>query len=641
MELLAGDLCPEKAEPSSCAALASLLSLLAKIPAVVWSTDSECRFTTLAGAGLRELGVDGKDHVRTTIASLFSCSTLDEAALRAHQKALQGEHGTFHAEVNGHVLEAHVEPLRGSDQAIIGVIGVALDRTERLVADRALRLSEQSYRSLVEEAPYAICRVTMSGQLLQVNPAMLEMLGYDTSAELLERDLPLIFAAPADFDELRRALLEAGAFQGLESTWVRCNGQEIRVSVGGRAVRSQAGEVLYLDVIAQNVTERKQLEAQLRQAQKMQAIGQLAGGVAHDFNNLLTVIGGQVEVVLLGTVDVDVQFRLEEVKRAAERAATLTRQLLAFSRRQVLQNKVIDLNRVISHMSQMLTRLIGENIELTFVPGDEVGHVKADPNQIEQALMNLAVNARDAMPQGGRLTVGTSHVRIGAGPAQQPGAIEPGEYVLITVKDTGHGMDRHTQSRIFEPFFTTKKTGEGTGLGLSMVYGVVRQSGGHIQVESEPGRGSTFKIYLPCVGGSEPVQPAPVPVVSPRGNESILLVEDEEGVRDLMAMHLRSLGYRVLTAHDGAAAVDVIQSHPGTIDVLLSDIVMPRMGGRELAKELKRSVAHLKVVLISGYAGHAVAEKDLGFPDATFLPKPFSMHALAQTIREVLDGPRR
>jgi CheY-like chemotaxis protein len=404
-------------------------------------------------------------------------------------------------------------------------------------------------------------------------------------------------------------------------------------------VRDETGQVEYLDVVAENVTERKQLEAQLQQAQKMQAIGQLAGGVAHDFNNLLTVIGGQVEVVLLRGLDADVKLRLEEVKRAGNRAAKLTSQLLAFSRRQVLQSRVLELNRVISDMSRMLTRLIGEHIELTFIPGDDLGRVKADPHQIEQVLMNLAVNARDAMPRGGRLTIETAHLKIAALSSPETGGIAPGQYVLIRVVDTGHGMDQSTMSRIFEPFFTTKKTGEGTGLGLAMVYGIVEQSGGHIRVESNVGHGSTFKIYLPCVAEVETNLPAPVSAASPGGSEGILLVEDNQSVRELAAAYLQGLGYRVLTAHDGSVALRLMETHSGDVDLLLSDIMMPNMGGRELVRELKKSRPSLKVVFVSGYVGHEAGQQDLSFPDAAFLAKPFSMQTLARTVRHALDGP--
>ncbi len=406
MDLFSGDLCPQNRVPTPCPTLASLVALLDGIPALLWATDLELRFTSLTGAGLEATGIRVKDFTGEPIESLFQYSGRKQQAMRAHRQALQGQAGTFRVDVGGRDLEAHVQALRGADRAVIGIVGVALDGTERLVAERARRISEQSSRLLIEEAPYAICRITESGQLLQVNSAMLETLGYGpaTEADLLACDLPPVFAVAADFVALRQGLLNDSTVQGFETTWIGRSGHKIQVRVGGRAIRDAAGAVLYFDLLAENITDRKQLEERLSQAEKMQAIGQLAGGVAHDFNNLLTVIGMQLEVALQKTLDNDVQRRLEDAKRAAERAAALTKQLLAFSRRQVLHSKILDLNRLIEQLSHMLGRLLRENIELTLTLESDLGSVKADPNQIEQVLINLAVNAQDAMPQGGRPT---------------------------------------------------------------------------------------------------------------------------------------------------------------------------------------------------------------------------------------------
>jgi len=625
-------------EPPS--ASTSLHSLLGAIPAVLWTTDLDLRFTALAGAGLQAIKVRPDEYVGASADTLFPTGPGEMRATQAHRRALSGEASSFECSIRARDLEAHVRPLCSPDGAITGVIGVAVDGTDRMVAGRALRLAEQSYRSLIEGAPYAICRSTLSGQMLQVNRPMVEMLGYESETELLMRDLRAeVFAVGGKFDDFRRRLLDKNNYRGFECSWQRRDGTELQVRAAGRAVRHKAGEVLYLDILAENVTDQKQLEAQLRQAQKMQAIGQLAGGVAHDFNNLLTVIHGQVEILLRQSTENDaLQVRLEEVQRAADRASTLTRQLLAFSRRQVLQSKVVDLNRVISHTSGMLARLITETIELTFVPAPDAAFVLADPTQIEQVLMNLVVNARDAMPDGGKLTIETANVLLDAISARMLGVSDPGEYVLITVRDSGHGMDRQTQASIFEPFFTTKGTGEGTGLGLAMVYGVVKQSGGHIRVESEPGLGTTFRIYLPRVAAPEPTREEHASASSPSGKETILLAEDEEGVRTLVADYLRSLGYKVLTAADGMVAKQVARSHPGTIDLLISDMVMPKAGGRDLAEELKKTTPQLKVILVSGYAGDTVVGRDLDSLGVHFLQKPFPMQLLARTVRDLLDG---
>ena len=639
MNALLDDLCPDKNRPE-CLPLTSLLALLRRVPALLWSADTEARFTSLSGAGLELVGIDAEEYTGKPIERLFGGDGQNERPRAAHLAALQGAGSSFYAEINGRDVQAHLEPVRAADGNVTGVIGVGLDLTDRMVAERALRLSEHSYRSLIEGAPYAICRCTSDGQLLQVNRAMLEMLGYDPSwdGELLLRDLPLIFARGA-FEKFRTEALESGAVHGMETSWLSRDGGEIQVRISGRSMRDHAGVVLYLDVLAEDVTGKKRLEEQLTQAQKMQAVGQLAGGVAHDFNNLLTVIGGNVEMLMHSTEDEEELQRLSAVKHAADRAAVLTRQLLAFSRRQVLQSKVVDLNQVVQHLIGMIRRLIKENVELTFVPARGLGYVRIDPYQIEQVLINLTVNAQDAMPGGGQLIIETRNVHIPDSEGRRNGDVPIGDYVLVQVCDTGHGMSSDVQARIFEPFFTTKKMGEGTGLGLSMAYGVVQQSGGHIRFESTPGAGTTFQIYLPRVAGAQADgTTASSPSSMPRGNETILLAEDESSVRDLIATYLGSLGYSVLTASNGIEGLAVARTHPDTIHLLLSDFVMPKLGGRELAGELKKLAPQVKVIFLSGYAGHAVSAKDLDLPDARFLPKPLSLELLAKTVRTVLDA---
>jgi PAS domain S-box-containing protein len=607
--------------------------MVEKIPAVVWTTDLGYRLTSLSGSALVSLGVRADEHIGNLVASLFAGTR----ALDAHCAAATGQGGTFEAEIGRRDLQARVEPVRNAEGRITGTIGVGLDNTDQLVAHRALRLSEQSYRSLIEDAPYAICRCSSNGDLLQVNRAMLEMLGY-SEPDLLVRNLRWdIFAEPTSFDDFLVLLRGSAACQGFDGRWLRQDGTCVSVSVGGRSARDSAGGLSYLDVVAENVTQRKHLEDQLRQAQKMQAIGQLAGGIAHDFNNMLTVIRGQIEVMAEEMLASDpFRPRIEEVERASERATALTRQLLAFSRRQVLQTKVLDLNSVIANLNQMLVRLIGENIELDFLPAADLWPVKVDPGQMEQVLMNLAVNARDAMPEGGKLVIETSNVSHGRVCLDRNNAIEISDHVLVTVRDTGHGMDDETRARIFEPFFTTKQAGRGTGLGLSLVYGVIKQSGGYITAESVPGQDTMFKIYLPRTNGpkEETARHSPTPV--PNGHETILVAEDDESIRQLVASFLRSHGYHVLTAADGSNALEILQEHGPRIDLLLSDVVMPKMGGRELAQGLRKKMPRLKVVLVSGYAGDP--ERTSGLEAARFVQKPFSMHHLASTVREVLDS---
>ena len=393
--------------------------------------------------------------------------------------------------------------------------------------------------------------------------------------------------------------------------------------------------------LQEQIAEHKRLEKQFLQSQKMEAIGQLTGGIAHDFNNMLTVIIGYSELMLQRLkADDPLRSEVEQVKEAGVRASLLTRQLLAFSRKQVLQPRVLDLNAVLTNMDRMLQRLIDENIDLVTMPSPGLGRVHADPGQIEQIIMNLAVNARDAMPQGGKLTIETANVELDDAYAREHVSVKPGPYVMLAVSDTGCGMDAETQARIFEPFFTTKEPGKGTGLGLSTVYGIVKQSGGDIWVYSEPGRGTTFKIYLPWVEGAvETVEPGVAPARDARGSETILLVEDDMGIRRLVRQVLAERGYWVLEAIHGTHAIQISEQHTVPIHLLVTDVVMPGMSGRELAEHLKPSRPNMKVLFMSGYTDKAIVHHGELDPGTAFLQKPFTPDALARKVREVLDSP--
>ena len=390
-----------------------------------------------------------------------------------------------------------------------------------------------------------------------------------------------------------------------------------------------------------NESQKHELETALRQAQKMEAVGRLAGGVAHDFNNLLTVIKGHGDLMIDRLEPTNPLYTSAiQIEKASDRAASLTRQLLAFCRMQVLQPKVVDLNKLVSEMCSLLKRLIREDISFTFRPGASLGRVKVDPGQIEQVLMNLTVNARDAMPQGGSITVETSSVIVDEALAKARPPMQPGRYVVIAVVDTGHGMDANTKARIFEPFFTTKEQGQGTGLGLATVYGVVKQSGGCIWAESEPGKGARFEVYLPVVDEPEAAPEAQQPgVESARQSEVVLIVEDEEGVRNLASEFMKSAGYSVLTATDGKQAVAVAELAPGKIHVLVTDVVMPAMRGPELSKRLKARYPDLKVIYMSGYLEYSRDAEEF-LEEGFFLQKPFSRETLVSKVREALTTDR-
>jgi two-component system, cell cycle sensor histidine kinase and response regulator CckA len=387
--------------------------------------------------------------------------------------------------------------------------------------------------------------------------------------------------------------------------------------------------------------EQKQLEDRLRQAHKMEAVGRLAGGVAHDFNNLLTIIRGNTDLLQdREGADAFHQKCVAQIQKAAGRAVSMTRQLLAFSRMQVLQPRVLDLNGVVAEMGKMLPRLIGEHIEYSFSPDPKLASVKADPGQIEQVILNLAVNARDAMPRGGKLSMRTANISINEVEAAKRPPMTPGRYILLSVSDTGHGMDEATKAHIFEPFFTTKEIGKGTGLGLATVYGVVKQSGGFIWVDSSLGEGTTFEVYLPQVAGQAANDEAEQkPSAIRGGSETVLVVEDEAGVRELACQFLRVKGYTVLEAEGGLEALAVSRRHPGTIHLLLSDMVMPKMSGGELAAELKAIRPEIRVAFMSGYSEFSRGDLGKGFPEAPVLQKPFSPASLVEIVREALALP--
>jgi len=537
-------------------------------------------------------------------------------------------------------VRAHTIAVRGDDGKTVGVRGVVTDITERKRSEEELSKSEERYRDLVENAHDIIYSQDLAGNYTSMNKAGAQITGY-THAEALALNITQTVAPEclATAREMLTAKLAGERVTAYEMDIIAKDGHRITVEANTKLVYHD-GVAVGIQGIARDVTERKLLEEQLRQSQKMEAIGQLAGGVAHDFNNLLTAINGYASLALQRLEDGHpIRSYLEEVKKAGDRAANLTRQLLAFGRKQILQPVAVNLNDVVTDMNKMLRRLIGEDIELSAKLDPALKRIKADPGQIEQVLVNLVVNARDAMPEGGKLTIETARIELDQEYANTHVGVAPGDYVMLAVSDTGTGMEEATQARIFDPFFTTKEKGKGTGLGLSTVYGIVKQSGGSIWVYSEPGHGTTFKVYLPQVAATPHKTETAVVELAPSGGmETILLVEDEDVVRGLAAKILEQSGYKVLAASRGAEAIQMCRQRTEPIHLLLTDVVMPETSGKEVADRMTELLPGLRVLYMSGYTDEAIVHHGVLDSNVEFIQKPFTPFALVRKVREVLDS---
>jgi PAS domain S-box-containing protein len=522
--------------------------------------------------------------------------------------------------------------------------GVMVDVSDRLQAVETLRKDEKRFRTIFERTAVGIALVDMEGRLKECNPALQEMLGY-RKEELLTKNFSQFVHQDdqsIDLDLYKKLLSEMHDHYQVEKRCIRKDGGVVWGRVNVSLVRDAGGNPQYTIHMVENINEWRQLETQFLQSQKMETVGRLAGGIAHDLNNLLTVLSGYSQLSLIDIKEDDpLKANLQEIKSATERAAQLTRQLLVFSRRQVLDMKVLDLNTIVQGLEKMLRRIIGEDVELIINLAEDLGGVKTDPGQIEQVLLNLVVNAKDAMPEGGKLILETNNVELDEDYARTHISVIPGRYVLLSVSDTGCGMSPEVKERIFDPFFTTKAKDKGTGLGLSTVYGIVKQSGGHIWVYSELSQGATFKIYLPRfeeeAAASEAFAEKEKGGDLLRGSEIVLLVEDEPSVRSLAARVLRGQGYTVLEAANGEEAMTIAQEPIiKEIHLLLTDVVMPQMGGKELVERFKLLYPGVKILFISGYADKAIAHQALLEPGLPFLEKPFSPTDLAKKVREVL-----
>jgi PAS domain S-box-containing protein len=505
-----------------------------------------------------------------------------------------------------------------------------------MAARYLLKEKDKKFRLLFEEHPQPMLVLDVAKQkFLEVNSAAAELYGY-TQEEFQRLSLRDLQAEPAS-----EPLPSGGADIAKSSplVWKHRTKQGRVIDVEAALHEIEYGGRTVQLAVLMDITSRRQLEDQLRQAQKMEAVGMLAGGVAHDFNNLLTIITGYSQLILLNLPTSDPnRHSVEQIMKAGERAAALTRQLLAFSRRQILQPKVLDLNTLVTRLSAMLQRLIGEDIDLRLVLRPELGRVSADPGQLEQVMMNLVVNARDAMPRGGTLTIETANVKLDETYAGRHISVGPGPYVMLAVNDTGFGMDQATKERLFEPFFTTKGSGKGTGLGLSTVFGIVKQSGGSVDVCSEPSRGTSVKVYLPRIDKPVSVEPEPSHRRAARGSETILLVEDDEMVRNLVRETLEREGYKIIDAADPVEARRQAENYKGQIQLLITDVIMPKVSGKELAAALAGRRPDMKVMYMSGYTDSAIVNSGILQKEVAFLQKPFTPDALALKVREVLEG---
>ena len=547
-----------------------------------------------------------------------------------------------------YVIKEHVKRL---GPAVRSAMERQRVRLEHKRAEEKLRESERKYRSLHESLMDAVASVDLAGHMLEFNGVFESMLGY--SAEEIHRltysDITPARWHASEAQIIAEQVLKRGYSDVYEKEYRRRDGTIVPVELRTFLVRDEAEAPTGMWAVVRDISARKQAEAerekleeQLRLSQRLEAIGSLAGGIAHDFNNLLSVILCCTDFAMAGVRENDrVREELLEVKKAGERAVALTRQILAFSRKQILQPVVLNLNQIAAGVEKMLRRILGEDIDYLQALAPDLGLVRADPGQVEQVLMNLVVNARDAMPNGGKLTIETHNVDLDAEYAARHVAVAPGPYICFAVTDTGCGMDKQTQARIFEPFFTTKEKGKGTGLGLSTVYGIVKQSGGNIWVYSEPGQGTTFKVYLPRdLSASTTVTGSRLPAIQDqlRGTETVLLVEDEEAVRDVAKRILHEAGYTVLTAATPDDALLACKTQQGKIHLLLTDVVMPQMSGRTLADRLMVARPGIKVLYMSGYADDAILHHGTLAPGTQFIGKPFSAANLARRVREVLDS---
>jgi two-component system cell cycle sensor histidine kinase/response regulator CckA len=613
-------------------------------PIGIYRTTREGRFASVNAAFVRALGYEAVEEVLSLdlLRDVYFDSADRERAIAENER--RGGESAFELRFKRRDgtpfwVRVHARAVRGESGAIGHYEGFVYDIDESKQAEKEMRRSEERFRRLFDSNTIGIAIADLAGGILETNAAYLNMLGY-TREELLAGEFRWDTLTPPEHrarDQIAVQQLQAtGVAQPWEKELLRKDGSRVPVLIGVAMLEaSEASCIAYIV----DLSALKRLEDQFRQAQKMEAVGQLAGGIAHDFNNLLTAILGYSDLLLTEVGEGSaLEESIGEIRKAGERAASLTRQLLAFSRRQVLEPKVLDVNALVENLEKMLRRLIGEDVELVTDLAPHIGRVQADAGQIEQVIMNLVVNARDAMPKGGTLRIETRNAELDEGYSGEHGVVGPaGSYVMFAVSDTGAGMSAETKAHLFEPFFTTKGLGKGTGLGLATVYGIVKQSGGYVWVYSEIGHGTVFKVYLPRLEAAETDVPSPAQPRAEGGSETLLLVEDDPSVRNLTRRILERLGYSVIEANASGQALDAVRRHKGKIHLLLTDVVMPEMGGAELASQISRLHPDTKVLFMSGYTDDAVIRNGLIAHGGHFLQKPFTPDALARKVRELLD----
>jgi two-component system, cell cycle sensor histidine kinase and response regulator CckA len=618
-----------------------LLTLVEASPIAIVGVDIEGRVTIWNAAAERTLGWQEMEMT----GAMFSPAKKDQEPiffdLRSRVLAGESVHGVEFSAVSkpGLLIHLHVAaaPLRGGNGDVNGIVYLVEDITEIQEMRETLRRSEERYRDLFENANDIVCTFDLDSQFTSANKKAEEMLGY-SKEELLGRDIVSI-ASATNREDVLRALLSAresvNAVREIEL--LTKTGEALPLEVSTRVI-FESGNPTGIQGIFRDIRERRKFEAQLQQASKMEALGRLAGGIAHDFNNLLTVITGYADLHLMALPrDSEMRKQVVPIITASYRAAELTRQLLAFSRQQIIRPRILDPGSIVKNLAIMMPRLIGETIELKVQINPNIGRIKGDPSQIEQVVMNLAVNARDAMPKGGRLTIEVANATVTSMQDEKSFDAEPGEYVMIAVSDNGTGMDEETRARIFEPFFSTKKPGEGTGLGLATVYGIVKQNRGFVWLQSERGRGTTFKIYLPRIFADASPDDRQTARPPRAGKETILVVEDEENVRTLIETALSGWGYHVLIAFNGDQALNICATHPGEIHLVISDLILPGISGREVISRISQSRKDTKFLVMSGYPGSSLAGQDELDPSMSFLQKPFAASQLSDQLWAIFE----